>query len=93
MVMATWSFGPAVALCLALVGLAPAARAAETPARAPLGRNAIVLGTHAKIPDWATSIAPLPSIEFISGPVPTGLPDSRSWTKPIACWTWASFTT
>lgn len=45
-----------MALCLALVGLAPAARAAEPSARAPLGRSAIVLGTHAKIPDWATSI-------------------------------------
>lgn len=56
MVMSTSSLGPAATLCLALVGLAPAARAAEDTERAPLGRNAIVLGTHAKIPDFATSV-------------------------------------
>lgn len=52
---------PAAALCLALAGLASPALAAEvattdTADRMPVRRNAIVLGTHAKIPDWATSI-------------------------------------
>lgn len=56
MVMAMSSLGPAAALCLALVGLVSPAHAAEGSPRAPLGRNAIVLGTHAKIPDWATSV-------------------------------------
>jgi hypothetical protein len=41
-------------LGLALVGATT--HAAEGTERAPQRRNAIVLGTHAKIPDWATSI-------------------------------------
>jgi hypothetical protein len=61
------TMGPAAALCLALAGLTAPVLAAETtevatakPAtttdRTPTRRNAIVLGTHAKIPNWATSV-------------------------------------
>lgn len=50
--------GVLAGLCLALGCIAWPARAAETDAdpRPPRQRNAIVLGTHAKIPDWATSL-------------------------------------
>lgn len=38
------------------LALASPARAAEDGGRQPTRRNAIVLGTHAKLPDWASSI-------------------------------------
>jgi hypothetical protein len=56
MAMATSSWGLVAGLSFALVGVAPSARAAKPEPRPAIGRNAIVLGTHAKIPDWATSI-------------------------------------
>jgi len=56
MVMAMPRVGLRAAVCLALVGAAASARAAEGTEPAPSRRNAIVLGTHARIPDWATSI-------------------------------------
>jgi len=57
MVMAMPRAGLVAGVCLALVGIAGPARAAESPGQAPQRRNAIVLGTHAKIPDWATSFS------------------------------------
>ncbi len=48
--------GLVAATCATLLGLAPPAAAAEGHEVAAPRRNAIVLGTLAKVPDWATSL-------------------------------------